>query len=86
MARRGPVQSPLEHPHPKVDHMVANGRHIEVGTELTIAGERGRFRFKWARLDGDRVVEVTVFQHGYRTFAPERIRTVHRVAKIRPAS
>lgn len=64
-------------------HLVAaSGRHVEVGTELSIKGERGRFRFvehvvtekghEWICVVGGPKGTKT-----FRFFRPERIRTVH---------
>lgn len=68
-----------------------NGRLVEPGTELSIKGERGRFRFQYPILRDDHVVGVTVYggPHGhgtYRSFSLDRIRTVHRLAKLRDGS
>jgi hypothetical protein len=68
-----------------------NGRIVEPGTELSIRGERGRFRFQYPIVQDDRPVGVTVYggPHGhgtYRSFSLDRIRTVHRVDKLRAGS
>ena len=65
-----------------------NGRHLEPGTEVKIQGERGRFRFMH-RVTRDSGVEWLTFWGGakgceaYRSFRPERIKTVHRM-KLTP--
>ena len=72
------------------DTFIANGRHIEKGTELSIQGERGRFRFvqhiynpridvEWIDVVGGRkgVKEI-------RSFRPELIKRVHYKNKMRP--
>jgi hypothetical protein len=62
----------------------ANGRHIGPGTEVSIRGERGRFRFiKHVRRDSG--AEWLDFWGGpkgcaqWRSFAPHQIRRVHRI-------
>lgn len=74
----------------RTDTYMANGRHIEKGTELSIQGERGRFKFiqhvynpksdvEWIDVVGGRkgVKE-------YRSFRPNRIKRVHYKKKLRP--
>lgn len=90
--RRRPA--PL-HPHvpPVLDWTVAhewtrNGRRVIPGTELRISGERGRFRFvKYvSRPNGTSWVDVIGGPKGFekwRSFRPERVRTVHRLSKTR---
>ncbi len=66
----------------------ANGRKIVKGTELSITGEPGaRFKFMeyvvapkgdWISVVGGRKGEKS-----WRSFAPERIKRVHRVEKVR---
>lgn len=64
-------------------HFVAeSGRHVEPGTEVSIKGERGRFRFvehvvtdkgaEWISVVGGPKGVST-----WRAFRPERIRRVH---------
>lgn len=65
-----------------------NGRVLEPGTEVSITGERGRFRFvrhvinasgaEWLDVVGG-ANKVTM----YRSFRPERVKRVHRLAKTR---
>ena len=60
-----------------------NGRRIEPGTELKISGVRGRWRFQHHTRtdDGREWVDVIGGVRGalqWRSFRPERIRTVHR--------
>lgn len=65
-----------------------NGRHMTEGSEVSIRGERGRFRFiravttpagnHWLDfIGGTKGSEV------FRSFHAERVRTVHRIAKTR---
>lgn len=61
-----------------------HGRTLTPGSEVSIFGERGRFRFQEA-------VTTEAGKHwlwftsasGFRAFYPERVRTVHRIAKTR---
>lgn len=70
---------------------VARRRHVQPGTELSIIGVSGRFRFvrhvrtataEWidvvggTKAGGDRT----------RSFRPERVRAVHRIARMRQPS
>lgn len=71
-----------------------NNRHIEVGTELTVRGIRGRVRFvkhvtvleeineQWSEVKAEWIDAIDRDKH-FRSFAPERIRTVHRLNKTR---
>ncbi|QIG61589.1 hypothetical protein SEA_XIMENITA_81 [Mycobacterium phage Ximenita] len=75
---------PVE-PQPEV---VVNGRVLEPGTEVSIRGERGRFRFKAAaRTSGGRIVCDFIGgpagHEQWRSFYPERIKTVHRLNRTR---
>lgn len=63
-----------------------NGRHIERGTELSIRGARGRYRFlyhtttptsEWIDVVGGPGRGAAQVRQ-WRAFRPERIRTVHR--------
>lgn len=70
------------------EYKAPTGRILTPGTEVKIAGERGRFRFvKAVRTDDG--IEWVDFVGGvngrecYRSFRPARIRTVHRVQKTR---
>lgn len=62
-----------------------NGRIVEPGTELSITGERGRFRFV-AVFTGDGSLTCYGGTQGhemFRSFRPERVRTVHSKSKTR---
>ncbi|AYN58545.1 hypothetical protein HOU70_gp64 [Arthrobacter phage Liebe] len=72
------------------DAAAVNGRQLVPGTEVSIRGERGRFRFlKRVVLDDGR--EWLDFWGGpkgapqWRSFAPEQVRRVHRVNKTETA-
>lgn len=61
--------------------MQINGRHVEPGTELKIAGQRGRFRFiKHVASTASKWVDVwggPKHQEQWRSFKPEQVKTVH---------
>lgn len=81
-AYRGPV---VEVERPEV---IVHGRVLEPGTEVSIAGERGRFRFvKSARTTSGRVTCDFIGPDDqtkcWRSFYPERIKTVHRLNRTR---
>jgi hypothetical protein len=68
------------------DTYVVHGRTLEVGTEFSVKGEPGRFRFeKHVTLDDGRewidcwggARKVVM----WRSFRPERVKTVHRLKK-----
>jgi hypothetical protein len=66
-----------------------HGRDLHPGTEVSISGERGRFRFVRATTTStDRVVlDFIGGQPGHecwRSFYPERVKTVHRLNRTRP--
>lgn len=93
-SRLAPVGVPWEPP--ALDWQVAeticvNGRHLVPGTEVSITGERGRFRFvrHVRRPDGTEWLDFVGGRPGVeraRSFRPDRIKTVHRLAKMRAAS
>lgn len=62
-----------------------NGRDVTPGTELSIRGERGRFRFLKHVSRPERGIEwIDVYggpkgSEQLRAFRPERIKTVHRL-------
>lgn len=65
-----------------------NGRDVELGAELSIRGERGRFRFveHVARADGVEWLNTIGGPAGhetFRSFRPSRVRTVHRLNRTR---
>jgi hypothetical protein len=72
-------------------HSVVNGRHLEPGTEFSVHGEGGvRFIFIEAVTTpaGKHWLSCWETEKGsagrYRSFYPERVRTVHRLIKTRP--
>lgn len=69
-------------------HYVANGRHLEPGTEFSIRGESGRFRFirYVERENGDSWIDCiggTKHVKMFRSFRPNRVRTVHRIRNMK---
>jgi hypothetical protein len=62
-----------------------NGRNITAGTEVSIRGERGRFRFiKHVKTDKAEWVDVVGGPKGirmWRSFRIDSVKTVHRVNK-----
>lgn len=88
--KAGPVRTTNSYP---LDWTVTtewtyNNRKVVPGTELSIRGEPGRFRFVKHVQTGAGAEWVDVWggpsnRECYRAFRPERIRTVHRVNKTR---
>lgn len=64
-----------------------NGRNVEAGTELSIDGERGRFRFvKHVTTPNAEWIDVVGGPNNhkqYRSFRPERVKRVHWKNKTR---
>ncbi|WRQ08333.1 hypothetical protein JDBV13_00085 [Mycobacterium phage june] len=65
-----------------------HGKVLTPGTEVSVRGERGRFRFVKASTTstGRQVLDFIGGPAGYeqwRSFYPERIKTVHRIARTR---
>lgn len=61
---------------------------LTLGTEVSVRGERGRFRFQYATTASAGAVSLTFIggldgAERWRSFRPERVRTVHRIAKTR---
>lgn len=70
------------------EEAVANGRHLTPGMEVSVRGERGRFRFVNAQVTsaGKTVLNFIGGAPGHeawRAFYPERIRRVHRINRTR---
>jgi hypothetical protein len=75
-----------------VTEIKVNGRQVVRGTELTIRGWSGRYRFQYAHVGDDGAVSEVVTYGGsgdprgrrqYRSTTVGRIRTVHRIANER---
>jgi hypothetical protein len=78
------------HPDWVISHeMTINGRTVEIGTELSIKGEPGRFRFlKHIKTPTSEWIDVIGGKQQYqrfRSFRTDSVRTVHRLNRIRPA-
>jgi hypothetical protein len=61
-----------------------NGRNVEVGTEVSIRGEAGRFIFRYCHRNGD----ITVWggrtgHESMRSFRQDKVRRVHYKSKTR---
>ena len=63
-------------------------RVVPAGTELSLKGERGRFRLRAhvVLADGREWLDLVHPQFGFRSVRPERVRVVHRSLKLRPAT
>lgn len=93
MSRR---RVPTPHVDPSADwtrshtHTSARGRHLAVGTEFSVHGEPGRFRFAEHVVSPSGAEWVTAFGgprkvNVCRSFRPERIKSVHtKRVKISP--
>lgn len=74
----------------RTETFMANGRHIEKGTELSIQGERGRFKFVQHVYNPNLDVEWIDVVGGkkgikeFRAFRPTQIKRVHYKNRIRP--
>lgn len=69
------------------DTVKVNGRFLTPGTEVRIAGERGRFRFE-RFVESERTTWIDVRTHDgrFRAFDPARVRTVHLTKRMRGAA
>jgi hypothetical protein len=72
----------------KRDQYVVNRRTLSPGTEVSIRGERGRFRFIQAVETPEGAVWLDFIggpakAEKWRSFRPDRIRRVHRINKTR---
>ena len=65
--------------------ITVNGRHVEPGTELTLIGGGGRYRFeKHVRTAADAVWIDAMGPTGrFRSFRPDQVDTVHRIKRTR---
>lgn len=71
-----------------LDAATVHGRQLSPGTEVSIVRERGRFRFINATVTaaGETVLNFVGGSSGheaFRSFYPERVRTVHRLNRLR---
>jgi hypothetical protein len=80
--------TPDDAPHDGGHTVRVHGRELVPGTEVSISGERGRFRFLRATTTRtDRVVLDFIGgpegHECWRSFYPERVKTVHRINRTR---
>src|SRR5690606_19304329 len=83
MSRRRKYVPPLAPGWAGTEHAVVNGRHLTPGPEVSIRGERGRFRFIRAVTTpaGRSWLDFWGGPKGHemrRSFGAHRVRTVHR--------
>jgi hypothetical protein len=82
MTKRTPPAYPIRW---KVtEETTLNGHHVTPGTELSVRGERGRFRFLRRIDNGNGADWIDVYggpkgSEQLRSFYPERVKTVHRL-------
>ncbi len=66
------------------EEMMINNRHVARGTELSIYGQRGRFRFYKHVLNEDKEwIDVIDKFKAFRSFRVEDVKRVHYKNKIR---
>jgi hypothetical protein len=81
--RKAPLLLPPDWIHH--DEAIVNGRTLDRGAEVSIRGERGRFRFLRAIERPERGLYWLEFWGGpkgaeqWRSFTPDRVKTVHRI-------
>ena len=92
MARRKKQKPTVADIHPDwvISHeMTINGRTVEIGTELSIKGESGRFRFlkhvKTPTAEWIDVIGGKAKYERHRSFRVASVKTVHRLNRVRPA-
>ena len=87
MPRKKQSEQPKNEPNDwLVEHeVIINNRHVTSGSEVSIKGERGRFRFIHKVIRPERGVEWLDFWGGpkgheqHRSFRQDRVRRVHRI-------
>jgi hypothetical protein len=82
MVRKNKINTPrLDDAWVVTTEIQINGRNVSPGTELKISGERGRFRFiKHVKTGEAEWVDVWGGTKGgetWRSFRPDRVKTVH---------
>lgn len=90
MARRKKKPPTLAEIHPDwviSEEIQVNGRNVSAGTELSFIGERGRYRFikhvKTPTAEWIDVVGGYTNYKAFRSFRPEKVKTVHWKNKLR---
>jgi hypothetical protein len=82
MARRQKIKTPMANAHWEIKTEIqVNGRNVTPNTELSISGERGRFRFiKYVNTGEAEWIDVwggPKKSENWRSFRLDRIKTVH---------
>jgi hypothetical protein len=82
MARRPKIKTPMANAHWEIKTEIQiNGRNVTPNTELSISGERGRFRFiKYVNTGEAEWIDVwggPKKSESWRSFRPDRVKTVH---------
>jgi len=72
----------------RVTQWRCHGRAVQPGTEVTIRGEHGRFRFLALCTNAEGRTWIDCYggspgREAFRSFAPDRVAAVHRLAKMR---
>lgn len=75
----------------RLDEYRLRRRILRPGAEVSIRGERGRFAFQYATTASTGAVSLTFIggppgAEKWRSFRPDRVRTVHRIATRRRAA
>jgi hypothetical protein len=85
--RKNKIDTPTACSHWVVStELMINNRHVARGTELSIRGERGRFRFIKHVVNGDKEwIDVVDKFKAIRSFRVEDVKRVHYKNKIRPS-
>lgn len=66
------------------DEWKINNKTVTAGAELSFRGERGRFKFVKHVINGDHEwVEVLGSDMQFHSFRPDKLKTVHRIKKLR---
>jgi hypothetical protein len=89
VTRRRSVPRPPPEDWTITTELTIHGRRVEPGTELTIRGVRGRVRFvrHILRDNGTEWIDVVAPDSaGWRSFRPDRVRTVHTRRRLRASA
>jgi len=85
MARRKKETEPAAYPEGWVvsETCTVNGRNLMPGTEVSVRGQKGRFRFVKHVVNGDKEWIDVMGGAQFRSFRPSEVRTVHRKNRTR---
>ena len=85
--RKSRVETPNASAHWVISEEISiHGRNVSRGTELSIKGQRGRFKFIKHVVNGDiEWIDVIDKFRAFRSFRTEEVKRVHYKNKIRPA-